>query len=416
MSIHTSFTIDAATKAKDGKVTLSTAYLYWLFGGLWGFHHAYLGRTTQALLWYSSFGYFGIGWLRDAFMLPYYVRLARSGPDADNRIREASIEATEGIPKWSVLRLVAMHFFGLYFSWTVSCTVALEGFTLWGPTAFQTIYSILAAIGGSIGVGFVASIGEETIDTAGGKKSYEWIKLMTVCLVVSLVKGPLSPVTAGMIYATYARKYRPSMVPKGRHSKRVGNHVLCCATFTCILLLAIHNHGHVNVVGRQIFISDVVRNAFNSDFWQQFNFQDFQKSGGAQEEGYYSYFEQTMDLNGNRAARRSLGVRSDATYDEIKSAYKDLALQFHPDKIGSGATAKEVGLAKTRFLEVQGAYETLSKFEKETKKQKHNDDATRTQRARKDEILFKFEKETKKQKHNDDATRTQRARKDRDEM
>ncbi len=44
-----------------------------------------------------------------------------------------------------------------------------------------------------------------------------------------------------------------------------------------------------------------------------------------------------------------LGVRSDATADEIKRAYRRLASQHHPDKGGD----------KTRFQEIQKAYDTL---------------------------------------------------------
>ena len=45
----------------------------------------------------------------------------------------------------------------------------------------------------------------------------------------------------------------------------------------------------------------------------------------------------------------TLGVRSDATTDEIKLAYRRLASQHHPDKGGD----------KNRFQEIQKAYDTL---------------------------------------------------------
>lgn len=46
----------------------------------------------------------------------------------------------------------------------------------------------------------------------------------------------------------------------------------------------------------------------------------------------------------------TLGVRSDATADEIKRAYRRLASQHHPDKGGD----------KNRFQEIQAAYDILS--------------------------------------------------------
>jgi curved DNA-binding protein CbpA len=52
-----------------------------------------------------------------------------------------------------------------------------------------------------------------------------------------------------------------------------------------------------------------------------------------------------------------LGVKSTATEDEIKKAYRKKALQYHPDKNPS-ATAEET------FKEINKAYETLSDTDK----------------------------------------------------
>lgn len=49
-------------------------YLLWLVGGVCGLHHFYLGRDLQGVLWWCTFGgYFGFGWLRDAFYIGEYV-------------------------------------------------------------------------------------------------------------------------------------------------------------------------------------------------------------------------------------------------------------------------------------------------------------------------------------------------------
>jgi curved DNA-binding protein CbpA len=52
-----------------------------------------------------------------------------------------------------------------------------------------------------------------------------------------------------------------------------------------------------------------------------------------------------------------LGVKSTATDDEIKKAYRKKALQYHPDK-NSSSTAEEI------FKEINKAYETLSDVDK----------------------------------------------------
>lgn len=49
-----------------------------------------------------------------------------------------------------------------------------------------------------------------------------------------------------------------------------------------------------------------------------------------------------------------LGLRQDATNEEIKKAYKKLSLKFHPDKNEGDKFFEE------RFKEIQEAYEVLS--------------------------------------------------------
>ncbi|CAL7949327.1 unnamed protein product [Xylocopa violacea] len=52
----------------------------------------------------------------------------------------------------------------------------------------------------------------------------------------------------------------------------------------------------------------------------------------------------------------TLGVAPNATHNEIKSAYYELTLQYHPDKNKSES-------AKAMFHEISNAYNILSKYE-----------------------------------------------------
>jgi DnaJ family protein C protein 22 len=56
--------------------TLLKAYTCWLFGGLLGLHHIYLNRPKQAFIWFTTLGGFLVGFLRDVYRIPAYVREA----------------------------------------------------------------------------------------------------------------------------------------------------------------------------------------------------------------------------------------------------------------------------------------------------------------------------------------------------
>jgi|TARA_R110000737_G_scaffold117240_3_gene149970 DnaJ like chaperone protein len=55
-----------------------------------------------------------------------------------------------------------------------------------------------------------------------------------------------------------------------------------------------------------------------------------------------------------------LGIDSSATEEEIKKAYRKMAIKFHPDKVSQMGEEYQKG-AKEKFQEVQNAYENLKK-------------------------------------------------------
>ncbi|PAN35664.1 hypothetical protein PAHAL_6G224700 [Panicum hallii] len=66
--------------------------------------------------------------------------------------------------------------------------------------------------------------------------------------------------------------------------------------------------------------------------------------------------------NGGRLSLYAvLGVASDCSDAELRSAYRKLAMKWHPDKCaGAGSSAGGVDAAKARFQKIQGAYAVLS--------------------------------------------------------
>ena len=58
-----------------------------------------------------------------------------------------------------------------------------------------------------------------------------------------------------------------------------------------------------------------------------------------------------------------LGVAKDADDDQLKKAYRKLALKYHPDR-HSSKTEKEKEAATEKFKEISEAYDVLSDKEK----------------------------------------------------
>ena len=55
-----------------------------------------------------------------------------------------------------------------------------------------------------------------------------------------------------------------------------------------------------------------------------------------------------------------LGIEATATDDEVKKAYRQMAIKFHPDKVASMGEEYEKG-AKEKFQQIQEAYDNLKK-------------------------------------------------------
>jgi DnaJ like chaperone protein len=66
-------------------------------------------------------------------------------------------------------------------------------------------------------------------------------------------------------------------------------------------------------------------------------------------------FKQNLD-----ADYEILGVESSASDDDIKKAYRKMAVRYHPDKVASLGEEYQKG-AKEKFQRIQEAYENIKK-------------------------------------------------------
>ena len=57
---------------------------------------------------------------------------------------------------------------------------------------------------------------------------------------------------------------------------------------------------------------------------------------------------------------RILGITEQATDEEVKKAYRKMAISFHPDKVAQMGEEYQKG-AKEKFQQIQDAYENIKK-------------------------------------------------------
>ena len=75
-------------------------------------------------------------------------------------------------------------------------------------------------------------------------------------------------------------------------------------------------------------------------------------------EGYINEANQKADSARNRDYYKILGLERNATQDEIKKAYRKLALKYHPDRNSESEQSKKI--AQRKFEDVSDAYSVLS--------------------------------------------------------
>src|SRR5579871_4552314 len=84
--------------------SLTLTYIFSLIGGLFGLHHLYLDRTQHALLWFTTFGGFGIGFIYELLVLiKKYVQEANNDRFIINEYKLKMLQKKS--PSFEILRL-----------------------------------------------------------------------------------------------------------------------------------------------------------------------------------------------------------------------------------------------------------------------------------------------------------------------
>ena len=68
------------------------------------------------------------------------------------------------------------------------------------------------------------------------------------------------------------------------------------------------------------------------------------------DEAYESIFGKKINIE---ECYKTLGLAANATFDQVKKRFRELALKFHPDK------AQDIKTAEVKFKKIYEAYETI---------------------------------------------------------
>jgi hypothetical protein len=148
----------AATPARSNPQKSNVlAYLLWLFLPSSGLHHFYLGRDVHCFLYAISFGLFGMGWLRDAWRLPSYVRAASSTPAwVEHQKTERVLYPSP--PFWLSARLPACLLFGSSFGAILRCAWPPADETPLPEAVDAVAVAVLGVIGTALGTWLPGSL------------------------------------------------------------------------------------------------------------------------------------------------------------------------------------------------------------------------------------------------------------------
>jgi len=335
-----------------------TAYLLWLFGGLFGVHHLYLRRDAQAFLWCSTLGVFGLGWLRDVWYIPIYV--AEVNDDPLYRSLLATKMQQEGHPRlfhsYKLSRFFAQCITGAFYyvlfgqAFYVLCTDEEHGLPAFGVALPDVVPDLAASVGMSAGIWIAGS-------------TFRYLRcdpraVLSGCLLGRFLGGVLGQLALGILFSYWHCSWvrtpqRPWTVLQRLITLSAGGIVYlgCWALIVFFLNFTILGDDGVE---REVRVRDAVFHLCHSPVWRA-------AWSGLRtvhaEHGWRGIWN-LLDLTGEAHAREIMGLPRGATQKEIKAAYRRLAREWHPD-------LNPDPHAKRKMEELNAAHALLTRSDKE---------------------------------------------------
>ncbi|CAN7937842.1 unnamed protein product [Ixodes hexagonus] len=333
--------------------SLLVTYALWLIGGWFGAHHFYLGRDRHAFVWWMTLGgYFGIGWIRDLWRIPEYVKLANRDPDATEQLKEKIRRHAK--PVSSTARSVGQMIVSDALGYMVLYALPVD----YIPEHLLPLAAIPVPLAVAVGVHLVGNIGEQEGD-------------LKMALLGAYLTYPLyfwsthsvfwSSLLASYMFGHYSKRWRLERRPQRPLRRRLLVLAACCLLYGSLWASWLYfNCSVTDNDGTQVPCRDSIRHFLGSPLWQDFQSVVAEMYRQVRHHGWgqlWRMLVDALDPQGEANALKVLDVPASATQEEITSAYRKLSRQWHPDRFHEPLRKQE---AQDMFIEIQKAYETLS--------------------------------------------------------
>ncbi|KAL2732294.1 dnaJ subfamily C member 22 [Vespula maculifrons] len=345
-------------KRTHGRKSKFWAYILWLFGGLIGAHHIYLGRDAHAFLYISTFGgYLGLGWFWDIFKIPSYVADANDDPNFIEQFKRKVRLSRK--PPFSTVRFAAGN--AVAYFWAEIYCSAIPQDEINGIN-FRHLIILTPAI---------IALGVWTVGNIGREEGTIWAALVAAYLVYPILYyiGDdtlwvfLMVLASNLAFDTFSKRWNLKPKKKQRWIKRMLVLFLAISLYFSL----IGSYLYFNAVitdseNEEIKLSDAIGHFFTSPIWLDLKASLEATWNQAVHQGFWATWAQIVDLSDPRGeinAYKVLGLSQTASQSEITTRWRTLSRDNHPDKIKG--TKEERRKAQEKFMEIQQAYEILSK-------------------------------------------------------
>ncbi|CAD7092524.1 unnamed protein product [Hermetia illucens] len=359
------------TKAPHKKSIL-VAYILWLFGGIFGLHHLYLRRDRHAFIWWCTLGgYFGIGWISEVLRIPSLVRDANDDPKFIERFVGKLRKHRK--PPFSTSRFIGAVMVGYLWGQLIQLAIPTVPFLGIDWNFLHWLIPLFAALG------------VWTVGNVGREKGVFWH-----CLVAAYIAYPLryflydetywftaTVFASALAFDHWSKEWRRE--PLKRHGALRRTLYLSMAASLYLSLWGcyfVFNGTITDNDGDEVPVHEAIKNLLMSPWWTDLKQSLYDTWQYAQHNGWYETWKQiidTMDIDGEQNAYKVLGISATASQTEITSAWRKLSKENHPDKVKDESKRRE---AQEKFMEIQQAYEVLSKIKlkRRQRNKKFNDD------------------------------------------